>query len=76
MFDNWIVCFTKYDHDTDKMMQALGCRIDPEEFLIYGKIEKFLRASGLRTDTCIAFHEGSYVGTWEDVAEYLKKKDI
>lgn len=74
MFDNWVVCFTKFDHDTDKMLQVLGRHIDPTEFVIYGKIEKFLKANGCRTDTCVAFHNGSYIGNWEDVAEYLKKE--
>lgn len=45
--------------------------IRPREFIIYAEMRAFIASQGLSEIEPIAFHNGRYVGTLNEVARYL-----
>lgn len=45
--------------------------IKPREFIIYAELRGFLASQGLSEMEPIAFHNGRYVGKYDEVSKYL-----
>ena len=72
MNKNWVTC--SWSNDTErfdpirKFLEENGCSVSHRH--MDGFIRGFLTASGIPIDKPAIFHEGNYIGDYEDMVRY------
>ena len=73
MNNNWVTFSWSHDERFDRLKELIttsGDRVSHRHMT--GPIRGFLSDSGIKTDEPIAFLNGSYIGTYEDVINFFK----
>jgi hypothetical protein len=70
----WAIVGNPTNNSIDKLYDFLRKHnIKPKEFMCYGDIRTFIRASELPETEAIAFHHGVYIGILDDVETYINE---
>ena len=70
----WAVIGNPTNNSIDVLYDTLRkYNIKPKEFMCYGDIRTFIRASELPETEAIAFHHGVYIGILDDVETYINE---